>query len=61
MGHPSDETRWYASIITCMRSPLIRAGLLSETYSASGRDLIVLLVWCALALAISIRALIRRA
>jgi len=39
---------------------LIRAGLLSDTYPASGRDLIVLLVWCAIALAISIRAMVRR-
>lgn len=39
---------------------LIRAGLLSDTYSANGRDLIVLLIWCALALAISIRAMVRR-
>lgn len=40
---------------------LIRAGLLSDTYTASGRDLIVLLAWCALALAVSIRAMVRRA
>ncbi|WP_243228770.1 ABC transporter permease [Microbacterium sp. CIAB417] len=40
---------------------LIRAGLVSDAYPASGRDLIVLLIWCALALAISIRAMVRRA
>lgn len=39
---------------------LIRAGLLSDTYAASGRDLFVLLAWCALALAVSIRAMVRR-
>ncbi|MER7420740.1 ABC transporter permease [Micromonospora peucetia] len=38
---------------------LVRAGLLSDTCTASGRDLIVLLVWCAIA--ISVGALIRRA
>lgn len=39
---------------------LIRAGLLSDAYAANGRDLIVLLVWCAIALAVSIRAMVRR-
>lgn len=40
---------------------LIRAGLLADTYDASARDLIVLLIWCVFALAISIRAMVRRA
>lgn len=40
---------------------LIRAGLLADTYDASARDLIVLLIWCVVALAISIRAMVRRA
>lgn len=39
---------------------LVRAGLLSDDYTASGRDLVVLLAWCVLALAISIRAMVRR-
>ncbi|WP_229073385.1 ABC transporter permease [Actinoplanes sp. DH11] len=39
---------------------LLRAGLLSDDFSASGRDLVVLFAWCALGLAISIRALVRR-
>ncbi|MFV2178157.1 ABC transporter permease [Actinomadura sp. LOL_016] len=40
---------------------LLRAGLLSDVHSASPRDLAVLLAWCALGLAISTRALVRRA
>ncbi|MGV9313595.1 ABC transporter permease [Streptomyces sp. NPDC003691] len=40
---------------------LLRAGLLSDGYSAAGRDFAVLLVWCALGVAISVRALVRRA
>ncbi|MER6911888.1 ABC transporter permease [Streptomyces sp. NPDC000594] len=39
---------------------LIRSGLLSDTYSASGQDVVVLLFWCALGVAISVRALVRR-
>jgi len=39
---------------------LIRAGLLSDVYTASGRDLIVLFAWCALALTVSVRAMVRR-
>ena len=40
---------------------LLRAGLLSQTYSAGWRDFAVLLAWCALGLVISVRALVRRA
>ncbi|MFI0349223.1 ABC transporter permease [Actinomadura sp. 9N407] len=40
---------------------LLRAGLLSDGYGASWRDFAVLLAWCALGLAISVRALVRRA
>ncbi len=40
---------------------LLRAGLLSDSYTASGRDLAVLVVWCILGLAISVRAVVRRA
>jgi len=39
---------------------LLRAGLASGTYSASGRDLAVLAAWCVVGLAVSIRALVRR-
>lgn len=39
---------------------LLRAGLASELYEASGRDLIVLLCWCVVGVAISLRALVRR-
>ncbi|MDP3952292.1 ABC transporter permease [Microbacterium sp.] len=39
---------------------LIRSGLLSDAYPMSTRDLVVLLVWCALALVVSIRAMVRR-
>ncbi len=39
---------------------LLRAGLASDTFDASGRDLIVLGVWCVLGLALSLRALVRR-
>lgn len=39
---------------------LLRSGLLSTSYDASWSDLVVLLVWCVLGLAISVRALVRR-
>ncbi|MGO1509942.1 MAG: ABC transporter permease [Actinomycetaceae bacterium] len=39
---------------------LVRAGLLADSYEASGRDLVVLGVWCVLGLAVSLRALTRR-
>ncbi|GGZ35116.1 multidrug ABC transporter permease [Streptomyces inusitatus] len=41
---------------------LIRAGLLSDGSGSGsgGRDLLVLLVWCALGIAVSVRALVRR-
>lgn len=40
---------------------LLRAGLASGTYSSSGTDLAVLLAWCSVATALSLRALVRRA
>ncbi|GAA5072096.1 ABC-2 type transport system permease protein [Thermocatellispora tengchongensis] len=40
---------------------LLRVRLLSSGYTVSWRDLAVLLAWCALGLAISVRALVRRA
>ncbi|ASR34492.1 multidrug ABC transporter permease [Prauserella marina] len=40
---------------------LLRAGLISDSYTASWRDLAVLLVWCVLGFAISLRAVVRRA
>lgn len=39
---------------------LLRAGLASGTYPASGRDLVVLVVWAVAGVAISVRALVRR-
>ena len=39
---------------------LLRAGLASDTFTASGRDLLVLALWCLLGLATSLRALVRR-
>lgn len=39
---------------------VMRAGLASDTFTASGRDLLVLAVWCVLGLAITLRALVRR-
>lgn len=39
---------------------LLRAGLASETFEASGRDLLVLGVWCVLGVAVTLRALVRR-
>jgi ABC-2 type transport system permease protein len=39
---------------------LLRAGLLSDSYSASWQDLAVLLAWSAIGLVISVRALVRR-
>jgi ABC-2 type transport system permease protein len=39
---------------------LLRAGLASGTYTASWRDLGVLVVWCGFGLLISVRALVRR-
>lgn len=39
---------------------LLRAGLLSASYDASLRDLVVLAAWCVVGLAVSIRALVRR-
>ena len=40
---------------------LLRAGLVSGTYDASLRDLLVLVAWCVVGLALSTRALVRRA
>ncbi|MPV35686.1 ABC transporter permease [Georgenia subflava] len=39
---------------------LLRAGLASDTFTASGRDLVVLALWCLAGLAITLRALVRR-
>lgn len=40
---------------------LLRAGLASDVYTASGQDLLVLAVWCVIGLTLSLRALVRRA
>ncbi|MBD8063521.1 ABC transporter permease [Oceanitalea stevensii] len=39
---------------------LLRAGLASDVFDASGRDLLVLVVWCVLGVAVTLRALVRR-
>ncbi|WP_454083975.1 ABC transporter permease [Georgenia sp. Marseille-Q6866] len=39
---------------------LLRAGLASDVFAASGRDLLVLVVWCVLGVAVTLRALVRR-
>lgn len=39
---------------------LLRAGLASGAYPASGRDLVVLLLWAVLGVVVSVRALVRR-
>lgn len=39
---------------------LIRSGLISDKFDASGQDLLVLAVWCLLGVAVSVRGLIRR-
>ncbi|MFD1859703.1 ABC transporter permease [Aeromicrobium camelliae] len=56
---------WYQSIHDWLpfrpAADLIRAGLLPQTHGASDRDLVVLLLWCALGLVVSVRAIVRRA
>ena len=39
---------------------LLRAGLAADLYPASGRDFVVLLGWCVVGVAFSLRALVRR-
>ncbi|WP_167138649.1 ABC transporter permease [Diaminobutyricimonas sp. TR449] len=39
---------------------LLRAGLAADSFDASGRDLLVLTVWCLAGIAITLRALVRR-
>lgn len=39
---------------------MLRAGLASDTYTATGRDALVLALWCAVAVVITLRALMRR-
>ncbi|MPZ53846.1 MAG: ABC transporter permease [Acidimicrobiia bacterium] len=39
---------------------MLRAGLLSDTYTASWQDLAVVVAWCVFGLVISVRALVRR-
>lgn len=56
---------WFRSVhdVLPMRpaADLIRAGLASGTYDASMRDLAVLVLWCVAGVALSVRALVRRA
>jgi ABC-2 type transport system permease protein len=39
---------------------LVRSGLLSDQFDASGQDLLVLAVWCLLGITVSVRGLVRR-
>lgn len=39
---------------------LLRAGLAAEAYTATARDLVVLLAWCAVGLVLSMRTLVQR-
>lgn len=56
--------RWFQSLHDVLPArpgaDLMRAGLASDVYSASGRDLLVLAVWTVLGLAVTLRALVRR-
>ncbi|MFI2754797.1 ABC transporter permease [Cellulomonas sp. P22] len=60
----SQLPEWFQSLhdVLPMRpaADLLRAGLASGTYDASMRDLVVLVVWCAVGVAFSVRALVRR-
>lgn len=55
---------WFQSLhdVLPMRpgADLLRAGLASGTFEASGRDLLVLVIWTVLGIAVSLRALVRR-
>lgn len=55
---------WFQSVHDLLpfrpAADLIRSGLLSDTHPMNARDLIVLVVWCVLALAVSIRAMVHR-
>jgi ABC-2 type transport system permease protein len=55
---------WFQSVHDVLpvrpAADLLRAGLATDTYVGTGRDLVVLLIWCVLGLLVSVRALVRR-
>lgn len=55
---------WFQAVHTILpvqsAAELVRAGIASDVFTASGRDLLVLTVWTVLGLLISTRALVRR-
>lgn len=55
---------WFQLVHTVLpvqpAADLVRAGIASDIFTASGRDLLVLTVWTALGLLVSLRALTRR-
>ena len=61
---PSQLPGWFQTVHDFLPlrpgGDLLRAGLASDTFDASGRDLLVLSVWCIAGVAITIRALVRR-
>ncbi|WP_147916698.1 ABC transporter permease [Ruania zhangjianzhongii] len=62
---PADQLpTWFQSVHDYLPArpgaDLVRAGLVADTYAASGRDLVVLVLWCLAGIALSVRALVRR-
>lgn len=62
---PADQLpEWFQSVHDFLPArpgaDLVRAGLVADVYTASGRDLAVLVLWCVAGVAISVRALVRR-
>ena len=61
---PSQLPGWFQTLHDFLPvrpgADLLRAGLAADTFDASGRDLVVLAVWCLAGVAITIRALVRR-
>ena len=64
-GRASQLPGWFQTVHDWLpvrpAADLLRSGLASQTYVASTRDLVVLLVWTTVGLAITLRALTRRA
>lgn len=56
--------QWFQSVHDVLPirpgADLLRAGLAAESFTADGRDLLVLTLWCALGVAVTLRALMRR-
>lgn len=60
----SQLPEWFRSVHDVLPArpgaDLLRAGLASDAFDASGRDLLVLAAWCVLGIAVTLRALVRR-